>query len=190
MVGHELTVEQVEMANLEPRHEPGEGHLGSVGRSAEHGLAEKGAAQFDAIQAPDQFRLSVATGVPAFDRVRMASRVEVAHGMLDRAIDPRLAAISTSEDHVIERGIVRDAEISRAQASAKRARAMETVERKDCPLARLDPEYVGGIPAVRHRKDSRSISLQQQMGVEQSGQCESSTLAGWVMKSSSRICFT
>jgi hypothetical protein len=43
---------------------------------------------------------------------------------------------------------------------------MEAVEREDRPVARLDPEQVVGVAAVGHRKDARSITLQQQARVE------------------------
>jgi len=116
MVGHELTVEQRELAYLEPRDEPGKGDFGSIGLSAEHRFAKKGAAQFDPIESADQFACPIAIDVPAFDRVCMTRSVEVACRLLDRAVDPRFATIGASTDDGVEGDVMRDGEISRAQA--------------------------------------------------------------------------
>jgi hypothetical protein len=103
MVGHELTVEQTEMADLEARDQPGKRDLGSVGRPAEHRFAEESAAQFDAVEAADELGIAIGIGAPAFDGMGMARRREVARCLLDRAVDPCLVAIGAGTNHRVER---------------------------------------------------------------------------------------
>ena len=62
MPGHELTVEQREVADLQPRDEPGERGLGGIGGAAEHRFAEEGATEAHAINPADQYAV-----LPAFD---------------------------------------------------------------------------------------------------------------------------
>ena len=62
MIGDELAIEQGEAANLQARDERGERDLRRVGGAAEHRFAEEGAAEFDAVNAADQFLI-----LPAFD---------------------------------------------------------------------------------------------------------------------------
>jgi hypothetical protein len=38
---------------------------------------------------------------------------------------------------------------------------MEAIKRDDGPVARLDPEQLGRIAAVGHRKDAGGVTLQQ-----------------------------
>ena len=54
VVGHELAVEQREIAGLEARDQPGERDLRGVGRAAEHAFAEEGAAELDAVEPADE----------------------------------------------------------------------------------------------------------------------------------------
>ncbi len=51
MVGHELAVEQREIADLEPSDEPGQRDLRCIRRAAEHAFAEKGPAEPDPVKA-------------------------------------------------------------------------------------------------------------------------------------------
>ncbi len=66
MVGHELAIEQQEMAEPEPRHKPGKRDLRRIGSKAEHRFAEEGAAKAHPVEATNQFAV-VALAMPAFD---------------------------------------------------------------------------------------------------------------------------
>ena len=83
MVGDELGVEQPVMAGLEPRHQMHERDLRSVARAVEHALAEKGAAETDAIEAADQL-----LAVIDLDGVAVAALVELAIEIADAGVDP------------------------------------------------------------------------------------------------------
>ena len=80
MVGHELAVEQPVAADPQPRHQPGERHLGRVAPGREHALAEEGGAEADSVEAAGELAL-----VPAFDRMGVAAGVEEAVALLDVA---------------------------------------------------------------------------------------------------------
>ncbi|MEA3081991.1 MAG: hypothetical protein QOD54_1659 [Sphingomonadales bacterium] len=67
MLGHELTVEKREIADLKARDKPSQRNLGCIARAAEHALAEERAAELHAIEAanelaalPDLNRMGVA----------------------------------------------------------------------------------------------------------------------------------
>ncbi len=83
MLGDELRVEQPVMAGLEPRHQMHERDLGGVADGVEHALAEKGAAETDAIEAADQL-----LAVIDFDGVAVAALVELAIEIADTDVDP------------------------------------------------------------------------------------------------------
>src|SRR5206468_994657 len=161
MLGHELAVEQREVADLQSRHQPRERDLRGIARPAEHAFAEKGAAELHAVEAADE--LPVATDL---DRMSMPGLVQRQHRPLELAVDPGLLAVGAGGDHRREVLVVPDLEAPGAKRAPERARQMETVERKDRAVARLDPEQVGGLAAVRHREDSGGITLQQQARVE------------------------
>ena len=157
------------MADLEPRHEPGERDLRGVGSPAEHRFAEKGTPQFDPVQATGEGALAGLVVMPAFDRMGVARGVEVARRLLNGAVDPRFAAIGAGADDVVERGVMGNGEAPRAQPSPERARTMEAIKRENRALARLDPEDLGGVAAVGHRENPRGIALEQQAGIEHIG---------------------
>jgi hypothetical protein len=54
MIGHELTIEQHEVAGLEARDQPGQSNLRGIPLAAEHAFAEEGAAQLHPVKAADQ----------------------------------------------------------------------------------------------------------------------------------------
>jgi hypothetical protein len=178
VVGDELAIEQGEMADLEPRDEPGERDLRRVGRVAEHRFAEKGAPQLDPVKAADEIARPVLMGDPAFDRMGVAGVVQVACRLLDRSVDPRLLAVGAGEDDGIEGLVGGHGKASRTNAPGKRARAMELVEREDGALARLDPENVVGVAAVGHWEDARGVTAQQEAGIERPAHTGSRT-APW-----------
>jgi hypothetical protein len=88
MIGLKLAIEQGKAARLQSRDEPGQRDLGGVGRAADHALAEKGAAEREAVEPADQ-----PIAVPAFDRMRIAQAVERDEHVLDRMVDPSVGAI-------------------------------------------------------------------------------------------------
>ncbi len=83
MLGHELAVEQPETTDQQARHQPGERHLRGIGAEREHALAEKGAAEADAVQAAHQLALFA-----DFDRMGVAILVKPDVAGLDLGIDP------------------------------------------------------------------------------------------------------
>jgi len=88
VVGLELAIEQGEAADLQPRDQPRQRDLGGIGGAAHHALAEEGATERQAIEPADQ-----PIAVPAFDRMRMAHRVEAAESRFDRMVDPRFRPV-------------------------------------------------------------------------------------------------
>ena len=108
MVGHELAVEKLEAADAQPRHQPGQRHLGGIGPQREHALAEEGAAERDAVKAADQLLV-----LPAFDRVGVAEPVEQIVALLDLAVDPGLLALGAMVDDGGEDLVVGDRERAR-----------------------------------------------------------------------------
>src|SRR5437868_13216444 len=115
MVGHELAIEQAEIADLEPSDEPGERDLRGVPFAAEHALAEEGAAQLHAIDSADEVG-----AVPDLDRMGMARRVQSEHRPLDVGVDPRLLAVGTAGDHAREIPVVADLEPAEADGPRER----------------------------------------------------------------------
>ena len=83
MIGDELGIEEPVVAGPEPRHQMDEGDLGRVAREVEHALAEKSAAEADAIEAADQLAVFV-----HLDRVAVAALVELAIEIADARVDP------------------------------------------------------------------------------------------------------
>jgi len=62
---------------------------------------------------------------------------------------------------------------------------MEMVEGENCAVAWFDPENVGSVAAVGHRKNSRSIALQEHVRIKQSGHRRSVANRDRVIASSS-----
>ena len=162
MFGHELAVEQAKAADLQPRDQPGERHLGRVRGRREHALAEEGAGQADAVKAADQLPI-----LPRLDRMGGPAGVEIEIALLDAVVDPRLAALGAAPDHVGEGAVAGDGEAARAQGLAQGAGEMEAVGRQDRPSARLDPIDFRGIAAVRHREHADRIGTEQQVWIDQ-----------------------
>ena len=162
MIGHELAVEQPVSPHPEPRDQPGERHLGRVGRAREHALAEEGGAERHPVQAADQHPVA-----PAFDRTGVAELVEPHIALLDLAVDPGLVALGAAPHDLPEGCVAGHLEPAGAQSLPERAREAEAVERQDRPPTRLDPEHLGGVAAVGHREHPDRIGAQQQFGIDQ-----------------------
>ena len=163
MLGHELAVEKREIADLQTCDQPRERDFRCVGSPAEHALSEEGAPELYAVETADQL-----TPEAYLDRMGVAGLMERKHGPLELelGVDPGLLAIGASGDDRREFAVVGHFETAGAQRSPERAREVEAVERKDRPVARLDPEQLGRIAAVGHREDPGGITLQQQARVE------------------------
>ena len=82
-----------EIADLQPRDQPGQRDLRRVGRPAEHALAEERAAELHAVEAADQL-----AAVPHFDRMGVAGAVQREHRALDLGVDPGLLALGAGGD--------------------------------------------------------------------------------------------
>src|SRR4029079_18564795 len=95
----------------------------------------------------------------------VAGCVKRKHCAFDFGINPRLLTIGAGQDHVMKGLIQRDGETAGPQRALERPRKMELIERDDCSRSRLDPEKIRRVTAVRHRKDSRGITLEEQTRV-------------------------
>ena len=104
MVGHELAIEQQEMPEPEPRHEPRQRDFRRIGAKAEHRFAEEGATEAHPVEAADQLAM-LALAVPAFDRMRLTGGVQAERGALDVGVDPGLLAIGAGADDLGEGGV-------------------------------------------------------------------------------------
>jgi len=178
VIGDELAVEQAIAADAQPRDQMRQRHLGSIGRAAEHALAEIGAAERHAIKAADEIAADVAMA-PDLDRMGVAVAVEQAIGLLDLAVDPGFRPIRrrprAGGDDALERHVRRHGETIRPQRLAQGVGEVKAVQRQDTALLGLYPEDVGGIAAVRHREDADGIGAQQQIGVDRLGGRPAST---------------
>lgn len=161
MLGHELAVEQAEIADLQPGDEPCQCNLRRIGPTAEHAFAEKGSPELHAVKTADE-----AIALPYLDRIGMAGTVKCDHRTLQLGIDPGLFAVCAGCDHAREIAIVGHQEPSRAKCPAKRTRKMESTKRNDRPVPGLDPKQLVRLAAVGHRKNSGGIAVEQQTRVE------------------------
>ena len=168
----ELAIEQCRPAAPQRRDQPGQRDLRGIRDPAEHALAAKYPVKTDAVEAADQF-----ITLPALQRMGMAKPVQVQITRDDPLADPALAtggvilglggARRGAGLHDFAKGfIAAHAKAPAPQGSRQRARAAEVVERQDRAGIRLDPEYVGIIPAVGHRKDAAAIGEHQQLGID------------------------
>ena len=112
VVGHELAIEQREIAAFEARHEPCQRDLGGVTPAAEHALAEKGPAELHAVNPADEIGV-----LPHLDRMGVARAVERQHCPLDLGVDPGFVAIGAAGDDSREIAVV-----GHFEAAARRVR--------------------------------------------------------------------
>ena len=165
MFGHELTVEQRGTGPAQRRHQPGERNLRCVGHPAEHRFAAEHPVEPDAIESADQRTIA-----PAFNRMSRAYFVQCKVAAFDSVTDPRAAAIApgtgAGADHFGKGGVAGHRKCAFAQNLGQRARAVETVQWQDRPAARFDPENLGIVARIRHRKHAGAIRHQQQFRVD------------------------
>ena len=124
MVGHELAIEQQEMAKPEPCHEPCQRDFRRIGAKAEHRFAEKGATEAHPVEAADQLAI-FALAVPAFDRMRLTGGVQAERRALDVGVDPCLLAVGAGVDDLGEGGVAGDGKLVAPDAPGERARRAE-----------------------------------------------------------------
>src|SRR5258706_16235045 len=129
MLGHELTVEQGEIADLKAGDEPGERDLRGVAGTAEHAFAEKGAAELHAVEAADKLAITA-----HLDRVGVTRLVQRQHGALELVIDPGFLAVRAGSDHRGKIAVVGKLEAARPKRALERARQVKAVEREDRPV--------------------------------------------------------
>ena len=181
MLGHELAVEKSEAAGTKPRDEPGQRHLRCIGRAAEHALPEECAAERDPVDSSNQPAVQ-----PHLQRVGEALGIEGFHRILDGPVDPGLRPVRAAGEDACEIAIAGHREAARAQPLRQRPREVETIQRQDRPLARLDPVKLLRLPAVRHGEDARGIALEEQEGVER--RCQKPSVLSLVEGPFFRLC--
>src|SRR3954453_15962905 len=120
MVGHELAIEQGEIADLQPRDEPGQRDLRRVPAAAEHAFTEKSPAELHAVNSAGEI-----AAVPNLDRMGVAGAVEREHGALELGVDPGPLALGAAGDHAGEITVVSDVEPAEADRTTERARKMK-----------------------------------------------------------------
>lgn len=166
MIGHELTVEQGEAGEAHARHQPGQRDLRRVGAARDHGFAEEGGAERDAIEAAHKL-----LPVPHLDRMGEAAGVEIAIGAFDRMVDPGRRAIrrggGAERQYLSEGAVGGDAELVAAQHLGQRTRQVEPFERQDRAEFGLDPIDFPRVAVVRHGEDTNGIGLQQDQRIDQ-----------------------
>ena len=94
MIGHELAVEQGEVADFQPRDEPRQRGLRGVGGAAEHRFAEESAPEANAVDPADEKPV-----LPAFDRMGVTGGVEAERRALDIGVDPSLRTVGAALHH-------------------------------------------------------------------------------------------
>lgn len=159
-----LGVEEEETAGAEAFDEGDEGDFGGVGFAVEHGLAEEGGVEGDAVEAADEFAVA-----PGFDGVCEAELVEPGVGGDELGGDPgAIVAVFHAAAHGAgEVGVEADFESALADALAEGAGDVEGVERQNAA-------GVGGVPAdaavpVGHGEDALGIGGEQGLGAEIGG---------------------
>src|SRR6202012_640456 len=131
-------------------------HLGGVASAVKHALAEKGAAEIDAIEPTDEIVV-----LPDFDAVAMAKRMQPAVEVADAPVDPGvLAALlrrGAAGDHGLERTVDRDREGAGTPLAREPRGDAKALERDHAAHLRLDPEQRRIVGALGHREDAAGI---------------------------------
>jgi hypothetical protein len=107
MLGHELAVEQREIADLETGDEPRKRHLRCVSLPAEHAFAEEGAAELHAVEAADKLAVTA-----HLDRMGVARLMQCQHCALELTVDPGFLARRAGGDHGGKIAVMGDLEAS------------------------------------------------------------------------------
>jgi hypothetical protein len=88
----------------------------------------------------------------------VAGGVEAERRSLDLRIDPGLLPLGAGPDDLAKGLVAGHREATLPKRSRERAGDVEAVERDDRPVARLDPEDVPGMAAVRHWENAGGIT--------------------------------
>ena len=168
MRGCELAVEQFRPASPQRGDQPRQRDFRGIRLAAEHRFAAEYPFESYAIKSADQPPV-----VPTFDRMGVAVFVQADVAFADAVADPAFfgtrAGRGARVDHRFERGVAGNREVPAPQRTRQGLRQMEAVKWQDCPHFRLYPEYIGVVTTVRHRENSRSVSLEQQLGRDREG---------------------
>ena len=160
----ELAVEQPPAARAQPRDEVGERDFRRVARPADHGFAEKSAAERHAIKPARKLALQ-----PAFDAMRVPQPEQPVIARLDDRIDPRRRPVAgrlgAQRDHIRKDGVGRDAKTIADDRLFQAARQPKTVERQDRAQPGFDPMDRRVVRPVGHREQPLRIGAEQQRGV-------------------------
>src|SRR5258708_10919300 len=139
MLGDILRVEQFEAARDQPRHQMHQRHFRSVAGAMEHALAEKGAAEVDAIEPADQL-----VSLPDFDTVAMPEFVQPDIEIADALVDPGVVAPwlrrRAAGYHGLESPVDGDSEGVGAHRARQSRGDTKTIQRDNTAHFRLDPE--------------------------------------------------
>ena len=169
---HELAIEQFRPGQAQRCHQVGQCDFRRIGRAGKHAFAAENLIEPHAIKAPGELPISLFS-LPHLDRVSMAEPVQVFIAPLDAVADPAAAFVLALRRRcglprrragihdVREGGVAGDGESSAPQGSRQRVGQVETIQRKDCPQTRFDPEDLGILAAVRHGEDAAAIGEHQ-----------------------------
>jgi hypothetical protein len=169
MLGHELAIEQLHARLTQSTDQPCQSNFRGVTLTAEHALAAKNPVKADPIKPANQGSIA-----PAFYRVRLPQPVQFDIASPDSRADPRFATAigarcSAGVHHPGEGCVAGDRKSFSSQRPRQRARTAKTIERQDRPVMRLNPEYLGIVERIGHRKDAAAIGQHQHGRVDRFG---------------------
>lgn len=164
----ELRIEKTVTLPPQACRQKDHGMLAGVAAQREHALAEKSAAQRQAVDAAHQLWRLVAR--PDLDAVGVAFAVQLRVAGDDLVIDPGIvarardiAAVARTAAHDAFEVAIKGDDIGvPAQTLAQAARHVKGLERQDAALRRVVPADVLRAPARRHGKDAHRIGRAHQ----------------------------
>jgi len=92
--------------------------------------------------------------------------IEVHDLVVDPGVRALLARFGAAADDRPESAIAGDFEPALPQQTAQPVRDMKGIERKDAAMVRIDPEQLGVVCRLGHRKDAAGIGGEQDLGEE------------------------
>ena len=126
----------------------------------EHGFAEEGGAEGDAVESAGEFAVA-----PGFDAVGELAAVEIGVGFDDGGGDPGRLAVGAALDDPVEAAVEGDLEFALSDDLAEGARHVEVVEVDDGPRVGTEPEDLVAA-FIAHGKDAVPVSPQDGVGIE------------------------
>src|SRR6185437_2697629 len=149
MLGDVLRIEQFEAAGDQPGHEVHQCHLRGVADAVKHALAEKGAAEIDAVESTGEIAV-----LPDLDAMAMAEPMESLVEVADALVDPGVLAAgrrrSAAGHHRLEGLVDRDREGVGAHGAREPRGDAKAVQRDNAAHFRLDPEQGRIVGAFGH----------------------------------------